>query len=111
MERSAHLIRNPDVVFREADEDSALLFHPDTNRLQVINASGFFLWNHCDGTRTLEAMAGALFDEFDGMPAAKEVVVDQVNRFLDDLLASGFITATAVAAGSDSSRSPELTEE
>ena len=49
------LIRNPDVVLREEDQDGALLFNPDTNQIRVINPTGLFIWKHCDGKKDLPA--------------------------------------------------------
>ena len=89
MDEKDLLVRNPDVVLREEDPDGALLFNPDTNQIRVINTTGLFIWNHCDGTRNLSAIVTALKETFDGVP--EQEVNTQVNEFIADMRANGFI--------------------
>ena len=56
-------IRNPDVVLREEDPDGALLFNPDTNQIRILNATGLFIWKHCDGKKDMLAIVNALKDQ------------------------------------------------
>ena len=91
MSNTTCVIVNPDVVLREEDEDGALLFHPDTNHLQVINATGTYLWHRCDGTRDYKAFADSLVEEFDGLPEDSSMLLEQVQEFFDDLVAKGFV--------------------
>jgi hypothetical protein len=83
------LIRNPDVVLREEDPDGALLFNPDTNQIRVINATGLFIWKHCDGKKDLPAIVSALKKTFAKVPETE--VEEQVKAFIDDMKANGFI--------------------
>jgi hypothetical protein len=83
------LIRNPDVVLREEDPDGALLFNPDTNQIRVINPTGLFIWKHCDGKKHLPAIISALKKTFANVPEAE--VDGQVNAFVDDMKANGFL--------------------
>ncbi len=83
------LIRNPDVVLREKDPNGALLFNPDTNKIRVINSTGLFIWKHCDGKKDLPAIVVTLKKSYDNIPETEIEV--QVNDFLDDLKANGFI--------------------
>lgn len=86
---NASLIRNPDVVLREEDPDGALLFNPDTNQIRVINSTGLFIWKQCNGKKDLPAIISALREVFDEIPEAE--IGTQLNVFLDDLKAKGFI--------------------
>ena len=89
MEEKDLLVRNPDVVLREEDPDGALLFNPDTNQIRVINPTGLFIWNHCDGTRNLAAIVTVLKEAFEGVP--EKEVDDQVREFVEDMRANGFL--------------------
>ncbi|HRY61254.1 MAG TPA: PqqD family peptide modification chaperone [Candidatus Fermentibacter sp.] len=82
------LQRNPDVVLREEDEDGALLFNPDTSEVRVLNATGLFVWRMCDGVSE-DDLVSALSAAFDSVPPGR--VREDVDRFVCDLLASGFM--------------------
>jgi len=83
------LVRNPDVILREEDPDGALLFNPDTNQIRVINPTGLFIWNHCDGTRDQSAIVASMKEAFDGVP--EQEVDNQVQEFITDMRANGFL--------------------
>jgi hypothetical protein len=84
------LLRNPDVVLREEDPDEgALLFNPDTNQVKVINTSGLFIWQQCSVSRTLDEIVDEVQKGFDDVPL--EQVAQDVQEFVDGMLASGFI--------------------
>ncbi len=82
-------IRNPDVVLREEDPEGALLFNPDTNQIRVINATGLFIWKHCDGKKDLPTIIAAMKKVFDRVPD-KEVET-HANDFLDDMKVNCFL--------------------
>jgi hypothetical protein len=84
------LLRNPDVVLREEDPDEgALLFNPDTNQVKVINTSGLYIWQQCSVSRTLDEIVAEVQKGFDDVPL--EQVAQDVQEFVDGMLASGFI--------------------
>lgn len=83
------LVRNPDVVLREVDPDSALLFNPDTNQIREINSTGLFIWKQCDGRKGLPEIIAAMKKFFEEVPVAD--VESQVKLFLDDMQSNGFI--------------------
>jgi hypothetical protein len=85
----ARYVRNPDVVLREEDEDGGLLFNPDTSQVKVLNTTGLFIWQQCDGTRDLAAIATAMQETFDGVPA--DEVGQDVREFVEGMVESGFI--------------------
>ena len=91
-------LRNPDVVVREEDIDGALIFNPDTNQIRVLNVTGFFVWQSCDGTRSASDIIESLKGSFDGVP--EDQVIGHVTEFIDDLMAAGFIGIPADWAGS-----------
>ena len=83
-------LRNPDVVLREEDpEEGALLFNPDTNQVKVVNTTGLFIWQQCSAARTLEEIVAEVQKGFDDVPS--EQVVQDVQEFVDGMLATGFI--------------------
>jgi hypothetical protein len=83
-------LRNPDVVLREEDADEgALLFNPDTNQVKVINTTGLFIWQQCGEARTLDEIIAEVQKDFDDVPL--EQVTQDVQEFMDGMVASGFI--------------------
>jgi hypothetical protein len=82
-------ICNPEVILREEDPDGALLFNPDTNQIRVINATGLFIWKHCDGNNDISAIVASLKKSFAGVP--EKNVANQVKSFIDDMRANGFL--------------------
>ena len=82
-------MRNPDVVLREEDPDGGLLFNPDTNQIRVLNTTGLFIWQLCDGSRDLPGITASVRESFDAVPDDK--VTAQVKEFVDDMAANAFI--------------------
>ena len=87
--RAGRFIRNPDVVLHEEDEDGALVFNPDNDQVKVLNRTGFFIWNLCDGKHEMDGMIIALINSFDG--TTDHQVSRQVASFIDEMVKSGFI--------------------
>ena len=87
---ATQFLRNPDVVLREEDPDEgALLFNPDTNQVKVINTTGLFIWQQCGEARTLDEIVAEVQKGFDEVPS--EQVAQDVQEFVDGMLATGFI--------------------
>lgn len=83
-------MRDPDVVIREEDpEEGALLFHPDTNQVKVLNATGFYIWQACDQPATIAEITTRMVAEFEDADPA-EVTAD-VQEFIEGMVATGFI--------------------
>lgn len=82
-------IQNPDVNLREEDEEGALLFNPDTDRVQLLNRTGFFIWSLCREIQSFKSIIDAFHDEFDDVP--EDEVKTDVKDFLDRMIESGFI--------------------
>jgi hypothetical protein len=82
-------VQNPDVNLREEDEDGALLFNPDTDRVQLLNSTGLYIWKLCARGRTQSEIAAAFLQDFDEVPAA--AVAADVEEFVTGMLDSGFL--------------------
>jgi hypothetical protein len=85
----ARFIRNPDVVLHEEDPDGALVYCPDTDQIRVLNQTGFFVWQLCDGNHDLNTIVSNVLESFDAVPEDK--VFQQVQGFIDEMAAAGFI--------------------
>jgi Coenzyme PQQ synthesis protein D (PqqD) len=88
-DKAVRYIRNPDVVLREEGTDGGLFFNPDTSQVKVVNFSGLFIWQQCDGTHDLVELVTALQEAFDEIPADR--VVQDVEDFVADMVEAGFI--------------------
>ena len=94
-EKVSHVyLQNPDVVIREVDEDGALLFNPDTNRIRVVNRTGLFIWNLCEQASDLPSILSALREQFDRVPEIE--APSQVAAYVDQLIDDGFLGAVEV---------------
>jgi hypothetical protein len=81
--------QNPAVNLREEDEDGALLFNPDSNRIQLLNNTGFFIWKLCSEGKTSLELSEAVRQEYSDVP--DEQVNEDVKQFLDEMAEIGFI--------------------
>ena len=82
-------IQNPDVVLKEEDTDGALVFNPDTDQIRVLNPTGFFIWQLCDGSRDLDGIVFAVNNHFEGVP--EDQAAEQVEAFVSEMVEAGFI--------------------
>ena len=89
--------RNPDIVYRPEGLDGAILFEPDSARVQVLNLTGAYVWEQLDGERALPAICAALAEQFDGAPADAARLHDEVRAFVELLVAIGFAAPVADA--------------
>ena len=82
-------MRNPDVVIHEEDPDGALVFNPDTDQIWVLNQTGFFIWQLCDGSHDMQSIASRIQEAFDRVP--EDQVSEQVEIFVNEMVTAGFI--------------------
>ncbi|MCC7130734.1 MAG: hypothetical protein B6D39_08930 [Anaerolineae bacterium UTCFX2] len=82
-------LRNPDVVLREEDEDGGLLFNPDTNQVKVVNPTGLFIWQRCDGQHDFDQIAAAMLETYEDAPV--DEVRQDLQEYLDGMHQTGFI--------------------
>ena len=67
----------------------AVIITPAENTVRMLNAVGSRVWELADGTRTVEAIAGVLTQEFDvDLAQARE----SATQFVDELAAKGLLT-------------------
>jgi hypothetical protein len=86
---SNRYLKNPDVGLREEDTEGGLLFNPDNNEVKILNFTGLFVWQRCDGTRTLSDIVNDLCDNFEDAPVAQ--VGADIQDFIEDMVDAGFI--------------------
>jgi len=82
-------VQNPDVNLREEDEDGALLFNPDTGRVQLLNSTGLYIWKLCADGHTTSEIIAAFRSDFDEVPEDK--ITADVELFISQMMDSGFI--------------------
>ena len=82
-------IKNPDVVVREEDSDGALIFNPDTDQIRVLNSTGLFVWEMCDGSNDLHSILSDMSESFDEIP--ENTVAEDVKAFIEEMIVAGFI--------------------
>ena len=81
--------RNPDVVIHEEDPDGALVFNPDTDQIKVLNQTGFFVWQLCDGSHDMQGIVSSVRGSFDSVP--EDQVSAQVEDYVNEMVSAGFI--------------------
>ena len=89
VDMSSLYVRNPDVGLREEDEEGGLLFNPDTNEIKVLNSTGMFIWNRCNGTHSLAKIVQDIEANYDDVP--DDQVRQDVQEFVETMLTTGFI--------------------
>jgi hypothetical protein len=82
-------IQNPDVNLREEDEDGALLFNPDTDRVQLLSRTALYIWKLCVKAPTVYEIINAFKADFDEVP--EDEVTTDVETFLQQMIDNGFI--------------------
>lgn len=82
------LVRNPQIVTRESDNELVVVI-PDQGRYVVLNETGSRVLLLSDGTRTLDAVAAAIAEEF---TADLEQVRRDVLHFAGALIERGVLS-------------------
>jgi hypothetical protein len=57
-------IANPEIAVDQED-DGALLFHPDSGEVQILNTTGAFLFRLLDGSHSREDLVDSLLRQYD----------------------------------------------
>lgn len=84
-------IVNQDVNLREEDEDGALLYNPDSDRVQLLNSTGLYIWKLCQQERTVSEIITALQADFDDAPV--DAIATDVEEFVTQMIDSNFFAA------------------
>jgi PqqD family protein of HPr-rel-A system len=85
-------VANPEVAV-EADDDGALLFHPDTGEVQVLNPTGAYLFGLLDGSRSSKDLVDCLMREY--AIADRQAAEKDVDDFLTALDEKGLVGEAA----------------
>jgi len=79
---------NPHLVLRIEDDDCALLFDPDSGRVDMLNDTAVAIWQRLDGQKTLQEVLESLSDEYDGIDLDAE---QQVLHLVQNLARVGAV--------------------
>lgn len=93
---AAKFLVNPDVSFRQEDDDGGILFNPDTDSLEVINPVAAAIWTFLAAPRTRAEVVAHLCEICEG--AARGQVEQDVDEFIGSLLKKGFIGVVETSA-------------
>ena len=88
MENTRYSI-NHDISCRIEEPEGAILFNPETDAVQAINATGLIIWQALASPRTKQEVVEYLLDACENVPA--DPVVQDVETFIEQLKAAGFI--------------------
>jgi hypothetical protein len=89
-----YLLARPGIIARpEGDAGEMLLFDPESERVKVLNRTGAWVWELCDGRHSQANVIDALVAAYPSM-TQNEVAAD-VRAFLQDLLDLGLVETVA----------------
>ncbi|NCA81150.1 MAG: PqqD family protein [Opitutae bacterium] len=93
---AAKFLVNPDVSFRQEDDDGGILFNPDTDSIEVINPVAVAIWTFLAAPRTQAEVVAHLCEVCEG--TARAQVEKDVDEFIGSLLKKGFIGVVETSA-------------
>lgn len=76
--------------FETVIDDEIVLMNVDTGSFHALKGSSVEIWNHIDGVRTADMIAGALIDCYEVEPNHCK---RDVTSFLADLAQAGFVVS------------------
>src|ERR1043165_6323419 len=82
-----YIRQNPDTPARTIDGE-ALVITPQDSTLHTLNDTATFIWDRADGSRTLEAIAQEMLDEFD---VDEAVLKADALAFVEDAVARSLL--------------------
>jgi len=85
----AKFLADPDVSFRQEDDDGGILYNAETDSLEVLNPVAAEIWKYLSAPRTQAEVAAHLCETCAG--AARGQVEKDVAEFVESLLKKGFI--------------------
>ena len=88
---AAKYLVDPDVSFRQEDDDGGILYDVKTDALEVINPTATEIWKFLAAPRTPAEVVAHLLEVCEGAP--REAVEKDVAEFLASMLKKGFIGA------------------
>ena len=87
----AKYLADPDVSFRQEDDDGGILYNVETDSLEILNPVATAIWKFLSAPRTQAEVAAHLCETCEG--AARGQVEKDVAEFVESLLKKGFIGA------------------
>ena len=93
---SEYLVADPEVVFRDEGEDGAILFHPVTGEVKILNETGAFIFKLCDGKHTKTDIINSMANTF---KVDRNTVEQDVDIFLKELTKKGLVGITLKKKG------------
>ena len=90
---AAKFLVNPEVSFRQEDDDGGILFNPDTDSLEVVNPVAAEIWKFLAAPRTQAEVAAHLCAVCAVVP--REQVEKDVAEFIGSLAQKGYIGVVA----------------
>lgn len=85
----ARYLADPDVSFRQEDNDGGLLYNAETDTLEVINPVALEIWKFLAAPHTQAEVIDHLLHACEGVP--HDQVGADVTEFLDGMIQKGFI--------------------
>ena len=89
-----YLRQNPDTPARTIDGE-AIVITPADSTLHTLNDTATFIWDRADGTRTLQAIADELLEEFD---VDAETLRTDALAFVEDAVRRNLLLTSEFAA-------------
>jgi hypothetical protein len=95
-------LKNSSVIIRE-DEGKILALNQEQQLLLVMNSSGFFIWDQCDGYHSIEDISEAIRQSYDVAKTGLDEpgVSEYVRRFLNVLEKGKLISFASEEARSE----------
>jgi hypothetical protein len=87
---NAYICQNPDTPARTLDGE-AIVITPDDSVLHTLNDTATFIWDRADGTRTLQAIADEMLEEFE---VDAETLQREAISFVEDAVRRGLLLAS-----------------
>lgn len=87
---NTYIRQNPDTPARTLDGE-AIVITPDDSVLHTLNDTATFIWDRADGTRTLQAIADQMREEFDVDP---DTLQREAVAFVEDAVKRGLLLAS-----------------
>lgn len=81
------LTANQAIVFREEDDNWAILFNPDTGDTFALNPISVYIWKCLDGEHSVEDVVRKLRQDCIDMP---DDAADHIREFLNELVEQGY---------------------
>jgi hypothetical protein len=79
-------------VLEDTVDGAAVIIDPDGKQIIELNRIGSLVWSSIDGTRDVDALAGAVTERV-GHTVPAEQIRSDVRSFLDELVSLGLLRA------------------